>query len=480
MVMTQGIELDEIKVESPSRIPKPSVKKLTLIPLIFLIFFEVSGGPFGEEPAIQAAGPLFALLGFLIFPFIWSMPEALITAELATAYPGNGGYVIWASEAFGPFWGSMMGSLKFLSGSLNNAAYPVMMVQYLKDENIPFFQSKPHRTLLICSTTILLAFVNYLGLTVVGWFAVGLGLVSLVPFIIMFGIAIPKIQWHRLLSFGKNGNNFKLNDWPNFFNTLFWNLNFWDNASTLAGEVENPRKTFPKALLSAGIMTCLGYLIPLIAIVGALDFDQDKVDVGYLATAAGLIGGPWLMWWVKVGSVLSSVGLFQAQLSSSSFQTEGMANLRFLPGLFAWRSKWFNTPWAGILMSSAISFGITFLPFDNIISAANFLYGLGMLLELSAFIRLRIKHPDLVRPYKVPMSVPFLCVMCLVPAGFVMYVMVIMVMDKIVVFYISAGLIVIAILNYFLMNYCKSKGCIQFSAKDNDEQVVEKVSSERE
>lgn len=64
-------------------------KKLTLIPLIFLIYFEVAGGPFGEEPAVQAAGPLLAILGFLIFPFIWSVPEALITAELSTAFPGN-------------------------------------------------------------------------------------------------------------------------------------------------------------------------------------------------------------------------------------------------------------------------------------------------------------------------------------------------------------------------------------------------------
>ncbi|KAI3996769.1 hypothetical protein MKX01_041069 [Papaver californicum] len=405
MVMTQEIELAEIKVESPRHISKPSVKKLTLIPLIFLIFFEVSGGPYGEEPSIKAAGPLFALLGFLIFPFIWSMPEALITAELGTAYPGNGGYVIWAYEAFGPFWGSMMGSLKFLSGSLNNVAYPVMM--------------HPRCRLIICTTTILLSFVNYMGLSVVGWFVVGLGLVSLVPFIIMFGMTIPKIQWRRLLSFGKNRNNFKLNDWPTFFNTLFWNLNFWDNAT----------------LFSAGIITCVGYLIPLVEIAGALEFDQDK--------------------WVKIGSVLSSIRLFEAQLSSSFFQTEGMTNLKFLPGLFARRSKWFNTPWAGILMSCAISFGITFLPFDNIISAANFSYGLGILLEFSAFIRLRLKHPDLVRPYKVPMSVPFLCIMCLIPAGFVVYVMVIMVMDKIVVFYISVGLTAIAILNYFLMNYCK-------------------------
>ncbi|RVW48637.1 putative polyamine transporter [Vitis vinifera] len=98
--------------ELPTSTATPTTKaskKLSLIPLIFLIYFEVAGGPFGEEPAVQAAGPLLAILGFLIFPFIWSIPEALITAELSTAFPGNGGFVIWADQAFGPFWGSLMG-----------------------------------------------------------------------------------------------------------------------------------------------------------------------------------------------------------------------------------------------------------------------------------------------------------------------------------------------------------------------------------
>ncbi|KAI3917336.1 hypothetical protein MKW98_027255 [Papaver atlanticum] len=469
MVMTQEIELDEVIVENP--IPKTSVKKLTLVPLIFLIYFEVSGGPFGEEPAVKAAGPLISLLGYLIFPFIWSIPEALITAELATAFPGNGGYVIWATEAFGPFWGSMMGSLKFLSGSINNAAYPVMIKKYLiTSSNFHFIEKGVPSILFLCISTIVLSFLNYTGLTVVGWVAVGLALVSLMPFLIMTFIAIPKIKPHRWLSLGTNGRNFSKNDWGGYLNTLFWNLNFWDNASTLAGEVDNPQKTFPRALLSAGLITCFGYLIPLLATTGALELKQDEWEESYLATAAGIIGGAWLGSWISIGSVLSGVGLFEAQLSSSSFQAEGMANLRFLPGFFAWRSKHFNTPWAGILLSSAITLGVTFMDFEKIIAAANFLYSLGMLLEFSAFIWLRIKLPNLNRPYRVPANVPVLCIMCLIPAAFVV---VVMRFSKLIPICISAGLTFLAICNYFLMNYFKSKGCIQFSTKDNDEKVGE-------
>ena len=70
---------------------KKTSKRLPLLPLIFLIYFEVAGGPYDEEPAVKAAGPLLALIRFLVFPFIWSIPEALVTA-------GNGGFVVWAQD----------------------------------------------------------------------------------------------------------------------------------------------------------------------------------------------------------------------------------------------------------------------------------------------------------------------------------------------------------------------------------------------
>ena len=101
---------------------------------------------------MSAGSPLLALLGFLILPLIWSVPEALVTAgagaaghagagcsrllslgshaawlppvlsslrlllpphapaELATTFPENSGYVAWVTAAFGPFWGFQVGA----------------------------------------------------------------------------------------------------------------------------------------------------------------------------------------------------------------------------------------------------------------------------------------------------------------------------------------------------------------------------------
>ncbi|CDP17350.1 unnamed protein product [Coffea canephora] len=431
-------------------------KKLTLIPLIFLIYFEVAGGPYGEEPAVQAAGPLLAILGFLIFPFIWSIPEALITAELSTTFPGNGGFVIWADRAFGPFWGSLMGTWKFLSGVINIAAFPALCIDYLK-KLFPIFSSGLPRQLAILISTLLLSFLNYTGLTIVGYAAVALGLISLAPFVLMSLIAIPQIHPHRWISLGQKGVE---KDWRLFFNTLFWNLNFWDNVSTMAGEVDKPQKTFPLALLCAVIFTCLGYIIPLVAVTGAISVDQNLWEAGFMADAAKMISGQWLKIWIEIGAVLSAIGLFEAQLSSSAYQVEGMAEIGFLPEFCKVRSKWFNTPWLGILLSTAISLGISYMSYTDIIYSANFLYSLGMLLEFLSFLWLRRKFPTMKRPYRVPLPLPALVVMCLIPTGFLVYIMAIA--SKTV--YLMSGLMTVGgIAWYLLMNLCKAKKWFKFS-----------------
>eukprot|EP00252_Welwitschia_mirabilis_P016101 TRINITY_DN35601_c0_g1_i1.p1 TRINITY_DN35601_c0_g1~~TRINITY_DN35601_c0_g1_i1.p1 ORF type:complete len:468 (-),score=-52.95 TRINITY_DN35601_c0_g1_i1:122-1525(-) len=427
-------------------------RKLTLIPLIFLIFFEVSGGPYGEETAVKAAGPLLAILGFLVFPFVWSIPEALVTAELATSYPGNGGYVIWAREAFGDFWGFQMGWAKWISGVINNAAYPALCLDYLS-ALVPAFAAGAPRAVGTVTYTIILTYLNYAGLDIVGWTAVGLGTVSLLPFFVMAVAALPEIRPSRWLRGAPAAT-----DWGLYFNTLFWNLNFWDNASTLAGEVRDPQRTFPRALLCAGFLAVAGYVAPLVAATGAID--GGDWGSGYLAVAAGQIAGGWLKAWVEVGSVLSTVGLFEAQLSSASFQLLGMAGVGMVPSVMGHRSAKYQTPAVGIAVSAGGTLAIAFLSFTEIISAANFLYSCGMLLEFAAFLWLRRKRPDVKRPYRVPLGIPGLVVMCAVPVTFLVFVMT---LATPLVFGISAGIVAAGVGSYFLLGECRSRALLRFS-----------------
>ena len=110
-----------------------------------------------------------------------------------------------------------------------------------------------------------------------------LGLVSLAPFVLMAGLAAPMVRPRRWTAVQVKGSK----DWRLFLNTLFWNLNYWDSASTMAGEVERPERTFPRALAVAVVLIAASYLLPLMAATGATDAPPETWENGYLADAAG-------------------------------------------------------------------------------------------------------------------------------------------------------------------------------------------------
>ncbi|KAL4347624.1 hypothetical protein GQ457_17G002180 [Hibiscus cannabinus] len=387
--------------------PKPDKhQKVSVMPLVFLIFYEVSGGPFGIEDSVKAAGPLLALLGFLLVPFVWSVPEALITAELGTMFPENGGYVVWVSSALGPYWGFQQGWMKWLSGVIDNALYPVLFLDYLKSAILELGGGLP-RTITVLALTIILTYMSYRGLTIVGWVAIFLGVFSLAPFIFMGFVAIPRLNPSRWLVMDLDHVN-----WSLFLNTLFWNLNYWDSISTLAGEVENPSKTLPKSLFYALLLVIFGYFFPLLVSTGAVLLHRELWTDGYFSDIAKMLGGVWLLTWVQAAAALSNMGMFLAEMSSDSFQLEGMATRGMLPELFAKRSR-YGTPLVGTLLSASGVILLSWMSFQEIVAAENFLYCFGMIMEFIAFVKLRIDHPAESRPYKIPVGTTGSIIMCI-------------------------------------------------------------------
>lgn len=371
--------------------------KVSLLPLVFLIFYEVSGGPFGVEDSVRAAGPLLALVGFLVFPLVWSVPEALLTAEMGTMFPENGGFVVWVSSALGPYWGFQLGWMKWLSGVIDNALYPVLFLDYLKS-GIPALEGGFPRAAAVLALVGLLTYMNYRGLNIVGWAAITLGVFSILPFVVMGLISIPRMQPKRWLVV-----DLQRVDWSLYLYTLFWNLNYWDSVSTLAGEVENPGQTLPRSLFYAVILVVLGYFFPLLIGTGGIILNQELWTDGYFSDIAKILGGVWLRTWVQGASAMSNMGMFVAEMSSDSFQLLGMAERGMLPEFFAKRSR-YGTPIFGIMFSASGVIFLSTLSFLEIVAAENFLYCFGMLLEFVAFVKLRVKYPAASRPYKVPLG----------------------------------------------------------------------------
>ncbi|WVZ24703.1 hypothetical protein V8G54_003247 [Vigna mungo] len=419
------------RIEELSSPRENHTRKISVLPLVFLIFYEVSGGPFGVEDTVHAAGPLLALLGFLVFAVIWSVPEALITAEMGTMFPENSGYVVWVSSALGPFWGFQQGWMKWLSGVIDNALYPVLFLDYLKS-GIPALGSGVPRTI---ST---------------------LGVFSLLPFVVMGFLSIPDLKPSRWCV-----ANLDDTDWNLYLNTLFWNLNYWDSISTLAGEVENPRRTLPRALLYALILVVLGYFFPLLIGTGAVPLNRELWTDGYFSEIAEIVGGVWLRWWLQAAAAMSNMGMFVAEMSSDSFQLLGMAERGMLPEFFGKRSR-YGTPIIGILFSASGVILLSWLSFQEIVAAENFLYCFGMILEFVAFILLRMKHPNASRPYKIPGGIAVAVAIC-IPPTILIFVVLALSTNKILL--ISLIAVVIGLVMQPCLKILEERGWLIFSVR---------------
>lgn len=452
-----GVEYISVGEEHSPRVDNNNLRKVSVLPLVFLIFYEVSGGPFGVEDSVQAAGPLLALLGFLIFPLIWSVPEALITAEMGTMFPENGGYVVWVSSALGPFWGFQQGWMKWLSGVIDNALYPVLFLDYLKS-GIPALGGGLPRIVAVLALTVLLTYMNYRGLTIVGWMAVLLGVFSILPFVVMGFLAIPKYEPSRWLVVDMHNV-----DWNLYLNTLFWNLNYWDSISTLAGEVQNPKKTLPTALLYALILVVLGYFFPLLIGTGAVPLNRNVWSDGYFSDIAKIVGGVWLRWWIQGAAAMSNMGMFVAEMSSDSFQLLGMAERGMLPEFFAKRSR-YGTPLIGILFSASGVALLSWLSFQEIVAAENFLYCFGMILEFIAFIWLRVKRPTASRPYKIPIGTIGAVLMCVPPT---ILICVVLFFSSLKIFVVSVAAILIGFAMHPCLKYVEKKRWLKFSVSSH-------------
>jgi amino acid transporter len=70
-----------------------------------------TGGPFGIEPSVKAAGNFYAILGLSLMPILWAVPEAYMTYKLSMKHPCASGGALWVELAFGERMGLIVGYL---------------------------------------------------------------------------------------------------------------------------------------------------------------------------------------------------------------------------------------------------------------------------------------------------------------------------------------------------------------------------------
>jgi amino acid transporter len=388
---------------------------LGLGPLVAVMFFIVSGGPFGLEGLVGSVGPMLALTLLVATPLVYSVPEALLVGELASMLPLEGGYYQWVKRAFGRFWGFWNGWLSWAYSLLDMALYPVLLLQYLR-----FFApglGQIESWLIACAMIWGATWLNLRGTRVVGGASGVFVALVLAPFATLSFIAIA-----RWLS-PEHGSSLMGPPLPSGSGSIFgalgigmsqaiWNYSGWDNASTISEEIEDAGSNYPKALTRSLPLVAVVYLVAIVPVLAVTQASQ-WTDGAWPELATGLAGG-WLGSWVAAAGMLSAFALFNALLLAYSRIPLVLARDGLLPEALA-RTDARGVPRNAVLVSAVAYSVFAVIPFGGLLAGDVLLYTAALALEFAALLKLRHDEPDLRGAFRVPLGIPGLAMLAVIP-----------------------------------------------------------------
>jgi len=357
----------------------------------------VSGGTYGTEDIVHGAGYGRAILILLLTPILWSLPTAFMIGELSSALPYEGGYYAWVRRAMGNFWGFQEAWLSLVASIFDMAIYPTLFVLYL-DRLFPWFADGHRGVMVGLAVVVVCALLNIAGVRVVSTTSLWLFFALSAPFVLMvvlapfkYGALFHAVTKPTTSTVGMIGGLL----------IAMWNYMGWDNASTIATEVERPQRTYPRAMLAAVVIVALSYIVP-VAALWMTGLSPTAWETGSWAEIAGLLGGPLLRIALVIGGMVSAFGMFNALVMSYSRLPLAMAQDGMLPKAFGKLHPRTRAPWVAIMvcaMGWAMCLG---LGFERLVTIDILLYGTSLLLEFVALVVLRIREPKLPRAFRVP------------------------------------------------------------------------------
>jgi amino acid transporter len=354
-------------------------------------FVAVSAGPFGMEVAVQAAGPLWVVVGVLVFAVMWSLPQSLITASLASTFHKNGGTVQFAMTALGPFWGWMAAYNNLMTQLFDVPVYPVLFAAYVRDLGGWSQNSWEDWCVKGGALALVLAF-NVVGMELVSTASAVFTLLMLMPFLVE-----PFLVHQHPSAWVARPPQI---DWAVFVATTLWGMQGWESLGALAGEVKDVGRTYPRGVMMALALVVVMYIVP-ICTAASVDPDTASWEDGSFAVIASKVH-PWLGTWLGVSAALSALGEFNAVIGTTSRAIQCMADYNMLPRLLSHNWSRTATPVAAILVQSVFIVGLMSFDFEDLVVADtvfnNFLCGV----QIASYITYRIRRPDVPRPYELP------------------------------------------------------------------------------
>jgi amino acid transporter len=179
-----------------------------------------------------------------------------------------------------------------------------------------------------------------------------------------------------------------------------WNYMGWDNAATIASDVERPQYTYPRAMIGAVTLVTLTYVFPVCA-VSQTGMDADQWTTGSWVVVGARLGGTALAVAIGVGGMIMGFGMFNSLVLSYSRLPVVLAEDGYLPSVLTRRLRT-GAPWVAVVVC-AVTWSLALqLGLKRVLALDVILYGLSLLLEFAALVALRWREPGLPRPFRVP------------------------------------------------------------------------------
>jgi basic amino acid/polyamine antiporter, APA family len=384
-------------------------RELSLFDSVSIIVGIVIGaGIYQTSPKVaQNVGDAWSLLGVWALGGVLSLAGALCYAELATAYPREGGDYVYLNEAFGRRWGFLFAWAQLWvirPGSIGAMAF--VFANYANQ--LHSLGDGPAALLLYAAASIIvLTGVNLLGVRMGKWtqnlltIAKYLGLALVCAAGLFFGGAPADVPAAVPLA----GESSSFGQAMIF---VLFAYGGWNEMAYVGAEVRDPRKNIFRALLLGTLAVMLIYLLANLAFLRALGFagmrGSDDLAGGVLQLALGHWGRLAIQWLIAV----TALGSIQGMIFTG-------ARIYYAMGkdyrLYAWLGRWSGprgTPivatllQAAITLALAVGFGWRKNGFDAIVYFETPIFWIFFCLAAIALIVLRFRRPELERPFRVP------------------------------------------------------------------------------
>jgi amino acid transporter len=323
----------------------------------------------------------------------------------------TGGYYQWVKRGLGLRWGFFEGWWSWLYTFVDLAIYPVLFVQYF---SFFFPQMEAYRfpiSLLIIWGS---AALNLLGIVPVGRSSVALGFGVLVPFGVLFAYFFLHPASSSFATLQTESHAFGINAFGMGLYTVMWNFLGWDNSSPFAQEVYRPIRSYFIAIVVAFILI-LGVYAFSVLVGATAGMNLDMLQAEGFPSLGLHVGGQWLGALLSFGGMASALGLFLSILLSISRVPKAMADDRLLPPVLSRLHPRFGTPYVSIIVCALVVSVMVLWGFADLLIIDVTLYGCGLLLEFIALIVLRLREPDVPRPFKIPLNMPGLIGLTMFP-----------------------------------------------------------------